>query len=151
MAVVALEAFCGLRAFEACRIDWSAIDLKVGVIRVNGGVAKLGRNRTVTIPDNAKAWLELVSPLERVGQVCSGHLWDSMQCVHKRVRETLPDFAWRNNGLRQAFISHHLALHDSITTTAAMAGNSPEKIRSNYWKLKTREDAEKYFTIRPNL
>lgn len=151
MAVVALEAFCGLRALEACVIDWSSIDLKAGVIRVNGSVAKLGRKRTIAIPENARAWLELVPSYEREGQVCRGHLWDSMQWVQTRVRETLPDFKWRKNGLRSAFISHHLAKCDKITETAKMAGNSPEKIEANYWLLKTKEEAERYFNILPKL
>jgi hypothetical protein len=72
-----------------------------------------------------------------------------MQWVQEFVRAELPQFKWRKNGLRAAFISHHLAKFDKITEVAHLAGNSPEKIRSNYWALKSRHDGERYFAIVP--
>jgi integrase len=75
LAVVALEAFCGLRAQEACSLDWTSVDLKAGLIRIKADGSKRKRNRTVTIPENAKAWLQLVPNQQRQG---GGMPWSSV-------------------------------------------------------------------------
>jgi len=148
-ATIALQAFCGMRGKEACVLDWANIDLQQGLIRLKANGSKVRRNRTIPIPSNCKGWLELVSQQVRRGRLFRWSYWDALAAVQERAAMALPGFAWRPNGLRQAFISHHLALHDSITETAYAAGNSPAKIKSNYWKLKTKEEAVKYFNIRP--
>jgi hypothetical protein len=57
---------------------------------------------------------------------------------------TLPD-----NAGRHTFISMHVAHHESIDKTALESDNSSEIIKSNYLDIVTREDAAKFWAIRP--
>jgi hypothetical protein len=43
----------------------------------------------------------------------------------------------------------HVARYESIDKTALEADNSPEVIKSNYLDIVTREEAAKYWVIRP--
>jgi integrase len=57
---------------------------------------------------------------------------------------TLPD-----NAGRHTFISMHVAHHESIDKTALESDNSSEIIKSNYLDIVTREDATRFWAIRP--
>jgi integrase len=148
-AAIALQAFCGLRQKESTVLKWEQIDLDAGVIRILAGGSKVKRNRTVDIPDNARVWLELTPYQIRQGKIYSGNYFDGLHWAKKRAIRVMPTFAWKSNGLRSAFISHFIARCDSIAETAYIAGTSESKIRTNYWRLKTKEDASRYFSIVP--
>ena len=56
---------------------------------------------------------------------------------------------WEPNYLRHSFISYLLAVRNDDRYVANQAGNSPAKVHSNYNALVSREEAEKYWAIRP--
>ena len=58
---------------------------------------------------------------------------------------SLPD-----NAGRHTFISMHVAHYESMDKTALEANTSPEKIKSNYLDLVTKENAQRYWEIRPS-
>ena len=58
-AAAALQAFCGLRSPESCVLNWADIDLVAGLIRLKANGSKVRCNRTIKLPENAKAWLQL--------------------------------------------------------------------------------------------
>ena len=57
---LAVAAFCGLRAAEIMRLDWSEIHLTgpERFVEVKAGNAKTASRRTVPVTDNCAAWLE---------------------------------------------------------------------------------------------
>jgi hypothetical protein len=62
----------------------------------------------------------------------------------QRAGVTLPD-----NAGRHTFISMHVAAYESLDKTATESDNSSALIKSNYLGIVTREDAAKYWAIRP--
>ena len=68
---LAIAAFCGLRAAEIQRLDWSEVHLTGSerFIEVKAGKAKTASRRTVPISDNCAAWL--ASYAKQSGLVCT--------------------------------------------------------------------------------
>lgn len=54
--------YCGVRLGEALQIEWSQVDLKQAVIRIEDEQAKSGEARTVPLPDVLVTMLEQVEP-----------------------------------------------------------------------------------------
>lgn len=54
---MAIGAFCGLRTSELGRLDWRAVDLASGFIRIEAKIATTATRRLIPIPDNLRAWL----------------------------------------------------------------------------------------------
>jgi integrase len=150
VAVIALQAFAGLRAAEACKLPWEQIDLGNGLIRITADIAKLKRARTIEISANLHKWLKLVPQQGRHGPIYTNGAYSKAQGrLARRVAAKLEGFRWRDNALRQAFIAHTIAVRDSISETAYLAGTSESKIRTNYWKLVSKSDGAAYFGIVP--
>jgi integrase len=147
---IALQAFAGLRAAESWKLPWECIDLIRGVIRVPAEIAKTKRARTVEILPCLHKWLETVPLQGRHGPAYTGWAYSKAQGrLARRVAQKLDGFRWRDNALRQAFVANYIALKDSISEAAYVAGNSEAKIRSNYWRLVSRDEAVAYFGIEP--
>ena len=56
---------------------------------------------------------------------------------------------WPRNALRHSFISYALAIDHDENRIALESGNTPEVIHTNYRALVTREEAERFWNIRP--
>jgi integrase len=150
VAVIALQAFAGFRAAEACRLPWDQINLGTGIIRATANITKTKQARTIEIPSCLRLWLEQVPHQDRQGAVFTlGGYSKARGRLARRVERKLEGFRWRSNGLRQAFIANYIAFKDSISETAYHAGTSERKIRDNYWRLVSKADAVGYFSIVP--
>jgi integrase len=62
--------FCGVRLGEALQIEWSQVDLKRAVIRIEDEQAKTGEARTVPLPDDLIEMLQQVE--DKSGTVFDG-------------------------------------------------------------------------------
>ena len=58
-------------------------------------------------------------------------------------------YAWPRNALRHSFISYALAIVNDENRIALESGNTPYVIHTNYRALVTREEAERFWNIRP--
>jgi hypothetical protein len=58
-------------------------------------------------------------------------------------------YPWPRNALRHSFISYALAIDHDENRIALESGNTPDVIPTNYRALVTREEAERFWNIRP--
>ena len=158
---VVLIAFCGVRMQEIINrdkppLDWSQVKLDRGHVDLDDEQAKAEHRRLAPIPANAAEWLR--QHLNREGRVAGLSDPNKLSvAIRKDVNDArekagLPrDFKWRKNGLRHSFISYRCALLDNIPKVAAEAGNSVDQIHATYREVRTKEEAEEYFGISPQL
>lgn len=142
-----IGAFSGLRSAEMERLEWQ--DIIDDHIEISAAKAKTASRRIVPLSSNLKAWLKLFP--DRHGRVIPKGV---SQHVQPLVQEAWGE--WSRNCLRHSFISYRLAQIQNVAQVALEAGNSPQKVFSNYRSIKlpdgrliTKELAEKWFSIVP--
>jgi len=147
IAPLAIGAFCGLRTSELGRLDWRAVDLASGFIRIEPKITKTATRRLIPIPDNLRAWL---TPIAK-SQGPINPSTDDRGLNHRLVRGPArsAEVAWVKNGLRHSFCSYRLAQTNNAAQVALEAGNSPTMIFRHYRELVTPAQAEAWFSIRP--
>jgi integrase len=147
IAPLAIGAFCGLRTSELGRLDWRAVDLDSGFIRIEAKIAKTATRRLIPIPDNLRAWLEPIAK----DQGPINPSTDDRGLNHRLVRGPArsAQVVWVKNGLRHSFCSYRLAQTNNAAQVALEAGNSPTMIFRHYRELVTPAQAEAWFSIRP--
>lgn len=103
---LAIAAFCGLRAAEIARLDWSEVHLTgpERFIEVKAAKAKTASRRTVPISENCAAWLKPY--VKEVGPVCPFERPDK-QCFY--YVGPAAKIEWKRKGFRHSFISYRLA------------------------------------------
>jgi len=154
-----LSFFAGIRRATLERLDWSDVRFEEKRVIVP---AYKGKNQTryqVNLSENALEWLkphvrENGSLLVRATAInrFSKEMGKPSETATRRltleaarsVGVALPD-----NAGRHTFISTHVAYYESMDKTALEANTSVEKIKSNYLNLRTRQDAERYWMIKP--
>lgn len=143
---LAIAAFCGLRAAEIARLDWSEVHLTGAehFIEVKASKAKTASRRTVPIPDNCASWLAPF--VQESGPVCPFERADK-QCFNYVGPAAKVD--WKRNGLRHSFISYRLAQIKNVHQVSLEAGNSPQMVFAHYRQLVTETQATEWFGIVP--
>lgn len=132
---LAIRYFAGLRTSEACRI--TEANIKGDWIEIPASVAKTRYRRLIPITGNLQAWLDL-----------GGTLPMPTERRARRIAQSL-GIPWPHNATRHSWVSYHLALNDSASTTSAQAGHSEEMLFRHYRALATKEAARAYFLILP--
>jgi integrase len=143
---LAIAAFCGLRAAEIMRLDWSEIHL-VGserFVEIKAGNAKTASRRTVPITDNCAAWLERYA--KSSGPVINLSRADKQLFLYLAEKSGVP---WKHNGLRHSFISYRLAVIKDVGQVSLEAGNSPGMVFKHYRQLVRESEAQEWFAIQP--
>jgi integrase len=143
---LSIAAFCGLRAAEIQRLDWSEIHLTgpERFIEVKASKAKTASRRTVPISDNCTAWL--ASHVKSSGPVSAFQRSDKQLFLHLAGKAGMP---WKHNGLRHSFISYRLALIKNVHQVSLEAGNSPQMVFAHYRQLVRESEAADWFSIAP--
>lgn len=150
-----LSYFCGIRRATLERLDWSDVKLEEKRVIVPGYKGKNQKRYRVTLAANALEWLR---PYEKpsgtilaISDGMNSRGRPSRDRTHRLIKEAgrragieIPD-----NAGRHTFISMHVAQYESIDKTALEADNSPAVIKSNYLDIVTREEAGRYWAIRP--
>jgi integrase len=143
-AYAIIGIFCGLRREELERLGWNAVKLSERIITVGADVAKLRRQRHVTINDTAAVWLAGV--VKKTGLVVDP---ENFRKRFDQWRKVSGFRRWPNNALRHTFGSIHLATFKDEVRTAHEMGNSPDMVHRHYKALVTEAGAAKYWSLRP--
>ena len=143
---LAVAAFCGLRAAEITRLDWSEIHLTGAekFVEVTAGKAKTASRRTIPISDNCAAWLERYS--KPSGPVIDLSRADKQLFLYLAAKSGVP---WKHNGLRHSFISYRLAILKDVGQVSLEAGNSPSMVFKHYRQLVRESESQEWFNIQP--
>jgi len=143
---LAIAAFCGLRAAEIQRLDWSEIHLtgKERFVEIKAANAKTASRRTVPISDNCAAWLERYS--KPSGPVINLSRADKQLFLYLAKKSGVP---WKHNALRHSYISYRLAVIKDVGQVSLEAGNSPQMVFKHYRQLVRESEAQEWFVIRP--
>ena len=140
----ALCLFAGIRPGvphgEITKLKPDAVNLDTGIIHITGEVSKIREPRKITIQPNLAAWLRAY-PLDKFPIVLGN--------FKKRRQKFAKEFGLTHDVLRHTFISMFVAKFRSIGEAAIQAGNSEAIIRKHYLDLKSPEEAEAFFNIRP--
>jgi len=129
-----------LRTGEIFKLRPEQVRLDTGVIQIEPTVAKTGMKRNVTIQPNLAAWLRAY-PLDKIPLVPP-----NMQHLRAAIAKR---FGLSHDIMRHTFISMFVAKFRSMGEAALQAGNSESIIRKHYLDLKSKEEAEQFFGIRP--
>jgi integrase len=157
----AVALFAGLRPSEIEALEPDAWRPGADVIRVRGGKRRGRANRFAPVTENLRAWLEaypraaffpgaFVSGFRRVRERARALEARRLRFQGMRAEKAqalaLP---WQGDICRHSFISYRLALVGDEVRVAREAGNSPEVIYRDYFQLRTKEEAERFFLVRP--
>jgi integrase len=149
LPALALQAFAGLRTAEVLRLEWSEVDLVRGFVTVAAHKSKTARRRLIPIAQNLAEWLRPYAQMS--GPVYSTKTRNYHTDIES-LRSSIDLSAWPNNGLRHSFASYHLAKHQNAPQLALEMGHStPRMIFDNYREVVAPAEAERYWTIRPNV
>jgi len=143
---VATMAFGGSRRAEFQRMNSDHFLDEEGIACIDADIAKTASRRTLDLPENLKAWMEVAEKPE-TGPLVSKKAVVKVSSEKGRLAQV--GLKWRQNILRHSFISYHLAKHRTPHLTADLAGNSVEIIKDAYKALVTPSAAEAWFNITP--
>jgi integrase len=140
----ALCLFAGIRPGvphgEITKLNPEAVHLETGIINISAEVSKVREPRTITIQPNLAAWLRAY-PLKKFPIILGN--------FKKRRQRFAKKFGLTHDVLRHTFVSMFVAKFRSIGEAAIQAGNSEGIIRKHYLDLKSKEEAERFFSILP--
>jgi integrase len=140
---VVLCGFCGLRAAEAMRLDWSEVHFAREMVFVSARKSKTRSRRFAPLPENAAAWLR---PLARPNGKVVGTIMvvNALRRLGKRAGVTL-----KRNGLRRSFCSYRLAVTQNANQVALESGHATNILFKHYRELATEAEAQRWFLIAP--
>jgi integrase len=139
----ALNAFTGLRREEVIRLDWSEIKLDRCLIDLPFQKSKNRKRKLIEVSENLIAWLK---PHEQLaGSVMPRK---KLQLAFESAAKKAGILPWSQNALRHSFCSYAVASR-GFDWTAAQADQSVRMLRERYWEVVAKDDATKYWGIKP--
>jgi integrase len=141
---VALGVFAGIRPHELHRLAWEQVDLKEARVLLDAGMSKVRQRRVVPLTAAAIAWLQACGELK--GPVAGKF------STFRRIRRklvTIANISWPADIMRHTCASYWLAMEPDVNVVARALGNSPAILWRHYHALTTRENAEKFWNLRP--
>lgn len=145
--MLALEAFGGLRASSAYRLELADINFEERSILLPASKHKTGRRYLLEkLPDNLWAWLEKAKEIDGSFGFSSAVYGKEKAALFARAGVVNP-----GNILRHSFCSYHVALHmDAGKTALLMQHASQHMLYRHYRGLAKHADAEEYFKMVPD-
>jgi integrase len=142
---LALCLFAGLRPWEACRLEWSAVDRAAKLIRVPANVAKTGRARILEDLPPA-IWRHLPRRPPSAGRICLLRPDE----FTRYVRQSAGIKPWPHDALRHTFASYHVALFNDPGKASLLMGHEGRTtlLHRHYRGLATKAEARKFWAIK---
>jgi integrase len=139
---MALCLFAGIRTVgEMQRLDWKDIDFKRREVFISDEVSKTGDERIVDMTDTLIAWLAPHRQSE-------GAIYYT-RTRFERIRKGA-GVRWAKDCMRHSFGSYHLAMWENMGKTMEQMGHTNARILKNHYRRAVRrEDAERFWAIRP--
>jgi len=142
---IVLGGFAGLRSAEIQRLTWEDIRLAERHIVVGKDQAKTATRRIVPMWDNCAEWLAPYAG--RTGLIWGGgysQFYDAQNLTSDKA-----GIDWKRNALRHSYASYRFAETTDAGKVAGELGNSVNMVHKHYRELVTRQDADKWFNIKP--
>jgi len=143
---IVLGGFAGLRSAEIQRLTWEDIRLAERHIVVGKDQAKTATRRIVPMWDNCAEWLAPYAG--RTGLIWGGgysQFYDAQNLTSDKA-----GIDWKRNALRHSYASYRFAETTDAGKVAGELGNSVNMVHKHYRELVTRQDADKWFNIKPD-
>lgn len=141
-ACATLVFLCGVRVEEVEKMEWRLIDLEARLVYVTAKIAKNGKRRVNSIPENALEWLRLCAA---DGRVAPPNYKNRMRAIRRGAK-----VAYIQNAMRHSFASYHIAMHENAHSTAMLLGHPNANLLYNtYRHVTTKTEAERYWAILP--
>ena len=140
-----LAMFAGVRPEELERITWDHIDLGRKILTVDAAASKVRKRRIVDLHDSAVSLLA-----ESKGR--GGRLPIGKQSRRRFIGAACGAIgldAWPQDVLRHSAASYLVAAHGDVGRVSMWLGNSPGILLNHYRELVRKEDAEKFFAVKP--
>jgi len=171
--LLALGAFAGMRSSAISKVDYHEIDFAQRGIHTPAEKTKKRRRQWIEgLPENLWAWLERTpreafemshrqfmhrrsEALKRAGLLIEAD--DIAYANRKREEKGLARVNWKpkcppRNFLRHSFVTYHVALYRDAGKTALLVSHRNQQILfQHYLGIATKEQAERYFAINPNM
>ena len=145
---LAIAAFCGLRAAEIQRLDWSEIHLTgtERFVEIKAGNAKTASRRNqMPITDNCAAWLERYA--KPSGPVINLSRADKQLFLYLAEKSGV---LWKHNGLRHSFIPATGSPWSKMWDRSALKRVTRRAWYSEHYRQLVREsEAKSWFNIMP--
>lgn len=138
---------CELREesdLDAPVLNWEDVHFETGLIHVDAAVAKSNTGRRyVPMQPSLIAWLKPHAKAR--GPICQvANLTNALRRIADKA-----GVPFKQNALRNSFISYRCAIVKNVAAVASEAGNSEGEIQGSYRKEIPEAVALKYFTILP--
>ena len=141
---VALLALGGLRREEMFKgLEWSAIDFQAGSIIVPAAIAKTGKKRKITMPENLRAWLASYS--DKTGPIFEVDPRKRMAKLSRQAK-----IPWKRNALRHSFGSYRMEAIKNAGQVSLEMGNSAAVVMAHYFEIVDAKAATEYWSIMPS-
>jgi integrase len=146
LAILALEAFAGVRVEESQRIKWDDVkwnkDGSLKSIWVRHEDAKTGNRRNVGMTDALKT---VFSQIKRQESGKLSDYMDTQKVIRKLTKKA--GVKWKYNMFRHTFITHQSEITGDIARVSKGAGNSPAMVTGVYMELSDIEEAKAWFNV----
>jgi integrase/recombinase XerD len=150
VAMLAIEAFCGVRPTEATKIDWRDFDFVDGVLTVPDHAAKTRRARHITMHPTAIDWLNAAG-IQKSGPVCR-HLPGTLRKKLRAIRINAGIVPWPQDCLRHTFASAALASgwRDIGQLCLDLGHTSQAMLHKHYHRALRKAEGQAWFNVLPS-
>lgn len=147
LAFLVLAMFAGIRPQEVPRLGgWSTVDLEAGTVCVSAAASKVRTRRIVHLMPAAVEWLKFAKEHDSaLMNLCPQGIRRFRWNLKKYIRV----WDWPQDVLRHTCASYWLAETQNANMVSLNLGNSPKILLTHYNGLVTKDQAAKFWTIRP--
>jgi len=149
MPFVCLGLFRGMRRAEMERLRFEELNLESGDVIAAARKVKTRRRRVVEITPQMRAWIAAAGwtrEMMTTGPVAPANLKELWPKFWKAAKLA----SWPHNGLRHTFASMHYAMFGDESALQAILGQrSADVLHTNYRALKTKKEADKFWSLLP--